>query len=298
MSFDANRKFSFRCNKCKVTIQADISDIGASMECDCGAHNTVPLPRVKITEERPGAAQPPRVAKPQQPTQSHVDVVSPLSGAKSDPDSDVTLSVEPPIPPSAEVPNKEQQDKEGIGKKPAKAVFYGGAFAIGFLMIWALKNGFSSDSPPLRVDGQSGTESAVIGHEQVRNLLAFQRAALLSRESIDMDLAISLAEMNARGMVDQAKIVQAAIYKKEQAIESARTRFQLTFQALLDAYDNDPDATLSLFSRVANEAELNANPDALWFITNLRQVVEENGDDASLAMTQANNFFGAVAQNK
>lgn len=292
MSAEINKIFAFQCAECNTTIKTDITKIGATLTCECGVNNRVPLPRVKIKEEMPGTLKRPKTGEKTKP--GHNSSQEPLENSIHQPPTTNKYRATEPLKTE---PEKKDANDPLPKNKQHKSIIYIAAFIFGIVIVTVLKNGlFGPLSSPNHVISNVNS-NMVVDVNSVRELLSFQKAALLAKESIELDLAVSLAEMESRGMVDQARIVEAAIIKKEQSIEKSRQRFHATLQELLNIYDASPRETLSLFHQVTNQPDIRNDPRSLAFLNQLKNIVEKHGDDKSIALEQANNFFGLDSDN-
>jgi hypothetical protein len=228
---------SFACRACQLPIEAALNEVGRSKACpNCGEANTVPFPRVKVGGGFRPAPTP--VAPP--PAAPHA--ASPKPSA-------------PPPLPDEEMQSAEKdvakviaqpllQPRQSGTNRPGMYAAYAAVF------VACVAGGWMAVSSNEWIDGLSERLSAMTGSEateaasvpatkpiditrHVEEVVMASRAARLARESIETDLNVSLAEMQSRGMQNEADVVRKAIERKTEQIKTERERASAALQALL-----------------------------------------------------------------
>jgi hypothetical protein len=106
------------------------------------------------------------------------------------------------------------------------------------------------------------TPQVTIGPEQLQNLVGLWKAAQIARRTIDSDLKVSLAEFEARGMVDAAATVRTAISQKEDDIEALRQRFAAIINEIASVYVDQPAAIEGLYENFMLSQTIRSDPEA------------------------------------
>lgn len=110
----------------------------------------------------------------------------------------------------------------------------------------------------------SGDESAqlaapAVDSVEVELLLNAWNTARLARAAIDADFAVTLAEMESRGMNEQAAVVRRAIEVREETIDDARLRYLTHAERIAEAHAEDAAAVEVLLERASDAAKSRAD---------------------------------------
>ena len=285
---------SFSCHACGCDLTAAIKDIGKAMPCGtCNATNQVPLPRIKV-----GGGKSSGDRENQRATKAEIITErKPVGGQVSSATPEAAAPRQPPTPaPAAKVHEAPEKLSTAAGNDsiaqqkdietrrgtflPAIAVF------IVFVLVgWSSTRWGGSVFAALVAQFESGGQAVESARgkmdlqTQLDTLSGYWRSAELARETVEMDLKVSLVEMESRGMVDQAAVVRKAISMKEDIIKNTQDRYVALMIVVAQAYDDDPDGSIAEFEKYVQSERVQADPRQQAFVEKSIQALKEKPQD-------------------
>lgn len=264
----SNNVVTFVCFSCNEKISASFIEIGKNKKCPiCDAKNKVPMPRVKVGGKNNSGRR----------VKGQPDIEQETDDDKSDNDHNIENE-------------KNEAKNSNLFSPILLVVLFSISIGIGWTGIeWGQKlftNGV------ITLDKvSSGSPKIELAH--IRDLVLYWKATRRANETIETDLKVSLAEMEARGMAEQANIVRLAIKKKKQKIVESKNKFSIVMMDIAKLHDIQPKQIKNLFAVYINDESMSRDHMAKQFLQETEKTLIGKPMDKNSLI----NYFGSYFDN-
>jgi len=293
------RTITFQCHACDAEQKIALAQAGRETTCEqCDTKLRVPIKIGLGREQKPEALRSKEIKEPKANMDAPREKTETLSNKAHEGHKAATDNVGQPIKP---------RDRTGLQilLLVLSAGVIVGLYKFGSPLLQSLQEGEtqplaamtvpqqSTTSTPAENNPPASTAAPALSTEiaDVEDILGFWKSARMAEDRIENDLNVSITEMKANGMVDEARILEKSRAQANEKIDELRTRHLIKMKRFASDYATNPDGVIALFEELKGSRLVRDNPRSTDFLDRVLESLKALPADPILHEEHFNKIF-------